>query len=525
MSLDVPTAAPTAASQPLLAMTGISKRFPGVQALADVSLDVQAGEVHAVVGENGAGKSTLMHILAGVHQPDSGHIDFVGQSAVSIADEQVAQRMGIAIVYQERSLFDSLSVAENIFAGRQPVHRANWIDRTWMDDEARELLARVRLTVHPRALLSSLSPAEQQLVEIAKALSLRARLIIFDEPTAALTEFETKNLFAVVRSLQRQGAALIYISHRLEEIFAIADRVTVLKDGRGQGTFAIGDTNPPALIQKMVGRDLQPVLRTRPAPASQQHASTPALEVQQLTSGGSSRAGGVVLKQVHLRVAKGEIVALAGLSGAGRSETALSIFGARPFVSGNIQMNGRQVAIRSVPDAIAAGIGYLPEDRKLAGLFLEMSIAHNIAVTGLSRFGRVLTSDRAIAATADDYRSRLRIASRSASQAVRSLSGGNQQKVLLAKWLLVEPRVLFVDEPTRGVDVGAKAEVHRLLVELAERGTALIVISSDLTEVLALADRVVVMARGQVAGELDRGAATEERIIHLASAVPTFAAT
>jgi ABC-type sugar transport system ATPase subunit len=509
MSPSSPAAAPFS---PLVAMRGICKTFPGVRALDEMQLDVRAGEVHAVVGENGAGKSTLMHILAGVYQQESGTIDFAGQQ-VRIVDERAAQALGIAIVYQERSLFDSLSVAENIFAGRQPVRAGNWIDRRKMEADARQLLVKIGLDVSPAAGLSTLAPAEQQLVEIAKALSLDAKLIIFDEPTAALTEGETRTLFDVIRSLKKAGAAVIYISHRLEEIFAIADRVTVLKDGRWQGTLPIAEATPEELIRRMVGREVAGTLRV-PSEAIRSKTS-PLFEVRGISD--AAGADSSLLRDVSFHVRAGEIVALAGLAGAGRTETALSIFGARTRASGQIFVDGREVPIHSVPDAIAAGIGYLPEDRKQAGLFLEMSIARNIVAASLSKFGSIVTSGGAVQQAAEQYRQRLGIDCRSIDQSVRSLSGGNQQKVLLAKWLLVEPRVLIVDEPTRGVDVGAKAEVHRLLIELAERGTAVLVISSDLTEVLALGDRVLVMAVGRIVGELSRGEATEETIVHLAS--------
>jgi ABC-type sugar transport system ATPase subunit len=457
-----------------------------------------------------------MHILAGVYQPGAGRIDFAGQSDVRIADEQAAQRLGIAIVYQERSLFDSLSVAENIFAGRQPVRFGNWVDTGAMAEAARRLLRQVGLDVHPHAPLASLSPAEQQLVEIAKALSLNARLIIFDEPTAALTEAETKTLFSVIRSLQKAGTAVIYISHRLEEIFLIADRVTVLKDGRWQGTLPVAEATPGELVRRMVGRELANVFRARTA-GGERRAEAPALEVRELSDAPSARRSRIALADISFDVKRGEVVVLAGLAGAGRTETALSIFGARPLHTGRVRLNGRPVRIRGVPQAIAAGIGYLPEDRKQAGLFLEMSIAQNMAAASLQRFGGLVTSERAIDRAAEDFKRRLGISCHSIRQSVKSLSGGNQQKVLLAKWLLVEPRVLIVDEPTRGVDVGAKAEVHRLLFDLAERGTAVLVISSDLPEVLTLADRVIVMAQGRIAGELSRSEATEEGIVHLAS--------
>jgi len=510
------------AESPLLAMTGISKRFPGVCALDAMQLEVRRGEVHAVVGENGAGKSTLMHILAGAQQPDAGRIDFADHADVQIADEQAAQRLGVAIVYQERSLFDSLSVAENIFGSRQPVRYGVWIDRRQMEQRAHALLDRVGLAVHPATLLSNLSPAEQQLVEIAKALSLDAQLIIFDEPTAALTEAETQTLFGVIGALKAEGKSVVYISHRLEEVFRLADRITVLKDGRWQGTLSASQTTPQELVRRMVGRELAGVCRDA-AMAGVGTRSVPAtLSVRGLTDAAGRRSRGVRLQDVSFDVRAGEIVTLAGLAGAGRTETALAIFGDRPQCRGQIAIDGVVQRIRDVPDAIAAGIGYLPEDRKQAGLFLEMSVADNVAAAGLSRFGRFVTNRRAVERAANDYRRELKIACRGVYQPVRSLSGGNQQKVLLAKWLVVEPRVLIVDEPTRGVDVGGKAEVHRLLIELAERGAAVLVISSDLPEVLALSDRIIVMAQGRVAGELARSDASEERIIHLASATASL---
>jgi ribose transport system ATP-binding protein len=507
----------SASEVPLLAMSGICKQFPGVRALDEMQLDVRGGEVHAVVGENGAGKSTLMHILAGVYQPEAGRIDFAGSEHVAIVDERAAQRLGIAIVYQERSLFDSLTVAENIFAGRQPVRLGTWIDRGKMENEARRLLDQVELRVSPAAPLSTLSGAEQQLVEIAKALSLNAKLIIFDEPTAALTEAETKTLFGVIRSLRKSGTAVIYISHRLEEIFALADRVTVLKDGRWQGTLPTTDATPQELIRRMVGRDLKALPHASPTHADSRSSASAVLEVQGLSDKPDARSGTALLRDISFQLRAGEVAVLAGFCGAGRTETALSLFGARRFGSGQILIDGRPVQIRHVWEAIAAGIGYLPEDRKQAGLFLEMSIARNVAAASLTKFGKFSTNDTAIQSVAETYCQRLKIACRSVHQSVKNLSGGSQQKVLLAKWLLVEPRVLIVDEPTRGVDVGAKADVHQLLVELAERGTAVLVISSDLPEVLALGDRVLVMAQGRLTGELSRDDASEERVMHLAA--------
>jgi ABC-type sugar transport system ATPase subunit len=498
----------------LLAMHGISKRFGGVQALDRVNLDVRAGEVHALVGENGAGKSTLMHILAGVHQPDAGRIDWDNKQGVVLANEHAAQQMGIAIVFQERSLFSSLSVAENIFAGRQPVSKWGTLQRRRLNEQAAALLREVGLTCDPRMPLSELSSAQQQMVEIAKALSLNAKLIIFDEPTAALTETETTALFRVIADLKKRNVAVIYISHRLEEIFRIADRVTVLKDGAWQGTFPLPEITTDALITRMVGRGLS-LHRKSDRDATTERPVV--FEVRHLNDQSLVNEVKTVLRDINFTVRAGEIVALAGLCGAGRTELALSIFGARTRESGEIFVAGKKVEINSPSDAIAAGLAYLPEDRKEAGLFLDMSVAHNIAAAGLNRFGSWWFDDGSGDAVAEEFRKKLRISSYGVRQVVQSLSGGNQQKVVLAKWLLLRPKVLIVDEPTRGIDVGAKSEVHNLLRELGRSGTAILVISSELPEVLAVADRILVMREGRITGELAGPEATEEKILRYAS--------
>jgi ABC-type sugar transport system ATPase subunit len=476
--------------------------------LKGVSLDVRRGEVHAVVGENGAGKSTLMQILAGVHRPDDGELTFDGVTR-TFATERDAQAAGVAIVFQERSLFGPLSVAENVFAGRQP-GRYGFIDFGKLNADTAKLLERVGLNVDPSAAVETLSPGEQQLVEIAKALSLDAKLLILDEPTAALTPAETKTLFGVVRGLQSQGVAVVYISHRLEEVFELADRVTVLKDGEWQGTFAVAEVSADVLVRKMVGRDVEFERRT----ANVSHDAPVVFDVQNLTD--TDATGRVRLHDISFRVRAGEIVGLGGLVGAGRTETALGVFGGRPGCAGEVRVKGTPVRIRSPQDAIAAGIGYVPEDRKEAGLFLDMGVAANVSAATLRG---VVLIDRHLERTADRYREKLRIASRGGDEPVRALSGGNQQKVLLARWLEVNPAALIVDEPTRGVDVGAKREVHAVLFELARNGTAVVVISSDLPELLALSDRVVVLRAGRVSGELSRDELSEEAVIALSSGV------
>jgi len=486
---------------PLLVLRGIHKRFPGVHALKGVDLDVFRGEVHAVVGENGAGKSTLMQILAGVYRQDSGTVDFDGAEGIVFSDEREAQDRGIAMVYQERSLFGSLSVAENVFAARQPVARWGRIDRRELDLRTREILDEVGLSVPTDTPVERLSSAQQQMVEIAKGLSQRPKLILFDEPTAALTPAETDLLFGVIRRLRAQDVGVVYISHRLEEIFAVADRITVLKDGLGQGTFRSSELKPADLVAKMVGREVNPHQPRTDVPASEPR---PVLEVTGLSDPPGRRPR---LRDIRFSVGAGEIVGLAGLVGAGRTELALTLFGARPGATGEVKVGGRRVTLRSPADAIAAGIGYLPEDRKEGGLFPEMSVEENVAAAALARPGSGWSGLGGQRATAEVMCRALRVVCRGPSEPVKNLSGGNQQKIVLAKWLVAPPRVLIVDEPTRGVDVGAKSEIHRLIYELAGKGAAVLVISSDLPEVLAVSDRILVMRVGRITAELPKGAA------------------
>ena len=497
---------------PLLLMRTIKKSFDGIEVLKGVDFTVRAGEVHALVGENGAGKSTLMNLLAGVHQPTSGTIHFAGLDNLQIPDERTAQELGISIVFQERSLFAQLSLADNIFAARQPV-RFGHINRKQLSSDTRSLLQRVELELEPNQLVGELSPAQQQLVEIAKALSLNAKLMIFDEPTSSLTDTETRALFRVIRQLRTQNVGIIYITHRLEEIFLMADRVSVLKDGEGQGTFNTAETNTGELVRRMVGRSLE--LRHQDAVA----AGNPIkLQVRNISDPKDSPRP--LLKNISFNVRQGEIVGFAGLAGAGRTELALSIFGVRARGGGEIFLNDQRVSVHSPRDAIGRRIGYVAEDRKEGGLFLEMSIAANVAAAKLDAFGSWWMSGRKQRNTAERFRQSLRIVCAAVTQAVQSLSGGNQQKVVLAKWLLLDPKVLIVDEPTRGIDVGAKAEVHHLLYQHARKGSCVIVISSDLLEILDLSDRIYVMREGQITAELSRFQATEEKIMRFASLAP-----
>ena len=495
----------TMETTPLLEARDISKSFPGVRALRRVKLEVQSGEVHAVLGENGAGKSTLMHILAGVFPPDEGSLLFHGKR-VSFPSPQAAREAGVAIVFQERSLAGSMSVAENIFFGRQPANRWGIIDGRRMREGALAILRELDIRLNPWSMVENLSPADQQMVEIAKALSLDARLLVLDEPTSTLTEVETSTLFRVIARLRERGAGIIYISHRLAEVFRICDRITVLRDGEYQGTFLAAEISEEQLISRMVGREFR---FPAAAPASPYWASTPGLEVQELSDD-------CLLKQISFQARTGEITAVAGLAGSGRTELAMAIFGGRPVSTGRIFVKGRPVHVRSPGDAIRAGIGYLPEDRKDAGLFLEMGLAANFGAASLERFGCWWMDDCTMAEQAADTAARLRL-THTRGRAVQELSGGNQQKVMLARWLLVHPPIFIVDEPTRGIDISSKMEVHQLLRRLAREGTAVVLISSELPEVLALADRILVMREGRLVGDIPPAGATEEKILRLAA--------
>ncbi len=490
---------------PRLEARNITKTFPGVTALDDVSLAVERGEIRALLGENGAGKSTLGKIVAGIHPATTGTL-LIDGAEVRVADERAAGQMGIGIVHQEGSLVPQLSVAENIFAGRQPVGWLGQVDQSKMRTDSARLIAELGVAINPARKVADLSPAQAQIVEIAKALSRDLRILILDEPTAALTLNETDRLFAVVRKLAASGVSVVYVSHRLAEIFALCQTVTVLKDGRLAGTRLVADTSAEELIRLMVGRDVH--LR-REAPVRNRGAVM-------LQATGICAAPFV--RDASVRVHAGEIVCLSGLIGSGRSEFCETIFGARPRQAGTIGIDGKIVNPQGPWDGKAAGIGMVPEDRKTSGLFLGMDLVNNIAATVLGRVASGLNFSEAKAeALALSFVSELKIATPGVRQIVGNLSGGNQQKVLIAKWLAMEPKLLIVDEPTRGVDVGARAEIYRLLRALAEKGVALLVVSSDLPEVLSLADRIVVMAEGRTVGELDGASATEEDVLRLAT--------
>jgi len=495
----------------VLEVRGVDKHFPGVRALKGVSVAFRSGQIHAICGENGAGKSTLMHILAGAYRADAGTVLFEGQP-IELGSQHEANQRGISIVYQERSLVPGLTVGENIFAGRQPL-RFGVVDWKALYRMARAHLAELEMDIDPRQLVGDVPAAIQQMVEIAKALSVGPRVLILDEPTATVTERESVALFALLRRLKERGLAILYISHRLAEIFEIADRVTVLKDGALMGTEDVAAVDEKWLIKRMVGRDLY-VTRASAPPTKER-----ILEVAGLSDGDRFR-------DVSFHLGAGEILGFSGLVGAGRTEVMKSLFGLRPRTSGVVRILGREVKIASPRDAIRHGLGYLPEDRKEQGLFLEMAVKDNIVAAALDKCQRFIEVDaKKVAAFAEEYRARLAIATPSIHQKVLNLSGGNQQKVVLAKWLLVNPRILIVDEPTRGVDVGAKLEIYTILRKLRESGTSIIVISSDLPEILSISDRIYVMCEGRISGEVLGDQATEEGLLGYSSRFESGVAT
>jgi ribose transport system ATP-binding protein len=496
---------------PLLEIQEVSKAFAGTQALSRVSFTLAAGEVHALVGENGAGKSTLMNIVAGVLQPDEGGIRMAGET-ITIDNPRRAQALGIGIVFQELSLVESLSVAENIFVNRVPT-RGGLVDWRRLEERTRAILAPFGLDVDPWAVVGDLPVSQRQLVEIAKALSLDVRVLILDEPTSALPPDEVEALFMIIRRLRAQGIGIIYISHHLAEVFTIADRVTVLRDGRVISTTSVSECDMGGVIRAMVGRDIGAVS------ARSRHSTGPTL----LEARGLSRTK--TFESVDLTLYAGEIVGLAGLMGAHRSELGRALGGALRPTSGEIRVDGKSVRPANVGAALRHGIAYLTDERKSDGLFLDMSIADNIIAPALHRFSRFgLVDARAAVSAAQERMNRLRVKAPDALQTVGRLSGGNQQKVMLAKMLESGPRILVIDEPSKGVDIGTKQEIHSLLRELADAGAALLVISSDLPELLALCDRIVVMREGQIVGELNGSEATEETILAMAAGSPPVTA-
>jgi ABC-type sugar transport system ATPase subunit len=492
-------------------MRQISKSFPGVRALQDVDFEVGAAEIHAFLGENGAGKSTLLKILSGAQSPDGGTIEFDGRD-VRFASPHDAQAAGVVTIYQEFTLAPDMTVAENVFIGREPGSRF-FISYRQLEAQTAELCRRIGLDRDPAARVRDLSVAEQQMVEIARALSMKSKLIVMDEPTSALSRAEVEKLFAITRALKRDGISTIFVTHRLEEVFEICDGYTVLRDGRHVGHGRVAETDMEGIIRLMVGREIGLFA------ARTQSFTTPevALEARNISRRRqSSDASAIELHDVSLKVHKGEILGIAGLVGAGRTETARTIFGADSFDSGDILIGGKPAAIASPRDAIAHGIGLLPEDRKQQALFLALAIRVNLSIAAQAKISNgIFVSTSKEDALVQEYKQLLNIRMASPDQIVGNLSGGNQQKVVLARWLALKPKVLIVDEPTRGIDVGAKAEVHNLLFQMAKAGIAIIVISSELPEMLALADRIVTMREGRVTGEMMGSEATQEKLMTL----------
>ncbi|WP_328538677.1 sugar ABC transporter ATP-binding protein [Streptomyces sp. NBC_00344] len=486
----------------LLRIEAIRKTFPGVVALDSVDFDLRRGEVHVLLGENGAGKSTLIKMLSGAYRPDSGRI-LAGGREVRIHGAQDAERLGIATIYQEFNLVPDLTVAENIFLGRQP-RRFGMIDRARMEADAGELLRRVGVDVSPRTIVRELGIARLQMVEIAKALSLEAEVLIMDEPTAVLTSGEVEKLFELVRSLRSDGVGIIFITHHLEEIAALGDRVTVLRDGRSIDQVP-ASTPEAELVRLMVGRSIE-----QQFPRERPEAGEPLLSVRGLSRGGH-------FQDVSFEVRAGEVVGLAGLVGAGRTEVARAVFGADPYDSGTVDVIGRQLTRHDVSAAMSAGIGLVPEDRKGQGLVLDASVQENLGLVTLRSATRAgLVDLKGQQSAAARIAGQLGVRMAGLGQHVRTLSGGNQQKVVIGKWLLADTRVLILDEPTRGIDVGAKVEIYQLINELTASGHAVLMISSDLPEVLGMSDRVLVMAHGRIAGELAAAEATQDAVMALA---------
>ncbi|KIG07533.1 sugar ABC transporter ATP-binding protein [Caballeronia concitans] len=500
---------------PLISVDKLSKRFPGVRALHEVKFDLMPGEIHALMGENGAGKSTLMKILAGVYSRDSGDM-FVDGQPVEFTSPREAQALGIGIIHQELHLMNHLTVAQNIFIGREPrKFMGLLLDEDKLNEAARDILSRMHVNLDPRTIVGTLTVASQQMVEIAKALSFDSRVLIMDEPTSALNDAEIAELFRIIRQLRDRGVGIVYISHKMDELEQISDRVTVLRDGEYVATVSTRETSVDTIIGMMVGRTLTDL--TSFLGGSEQ--GDVALDVRHLNAG-------PLVRDVSFTLRKGEILGFAGLMGAGRTEVARAVFGADPIESGEIIVKGAKAHIKQPSDAVARGIGYLSEDRKRFGLATGMDVESNIVMSNLGRFlwaGMFLRRMR-IRKSASHFISLLAIRTPSPTQPVRLLSGGNQQKIVIAKWLERDCDVLFFDEPTRGIDVGAKSEIYRLLRALAGQGKAIVMISSELPEILRMSDRIVVMCEGRITGELSASEATQERIMQLATRRPTLQA-
>jgi rhamnose transport system ATP-binding protein len=495
----------TAASPVVLELRDVAKSFGAVAALRSGSLTVERGSIHALVGENGAGKSTLVKIVAGVHRRDAGVFRFLGED-VDFSSTAASKAAGIAVIYQEPTLFPDLSVTENIFMGRQPLRSGRRIDRPAMYAEATSLFERLGVDLDPRRPARGLSIADQQIIEIAKAISLDASLLVMDEPTAALSGVEVERLFAVARSLRDEGRALVFISHRFDEVFDLCDTVTVMRDGAYVATSRVADATSDQIVAQMFGREVAELFPSTPATIVET-----VLEVHGLSSTG-------VFHDVSFTVHAGEIVGLAGLVGAGRSEIARAVFGVDAYQSGSVRLAGKQIPGRNPRAAIRAGMAFVPEDRRKQGLVVDSSVTRNVAGVIRRHVARAgLITGGMESRVAGPWAGRLEVKTGALDMNASTMSGGNQQKVVIAKWLATDPKLLIIDEPTRGIDVGTKAEVHRLLSELAGQGMAILMISSELPEVLGMADRVLVVCEGRLTADLPRESATPETVMHAAT--------
>ena len=490
----------------LLEMNDVSKRFLGVHALKGVHFDLRCGEVHALVGENGAGKSTLMKVLTGIHQPDSGEIFFEGKP-YAVKNIGEAQNLGISMIHQELNMMNDLTVAQNVFIGRE-LKKGPWLDDAGMVRETQTIFDRIGIKIDPKTKLGRLTVGKQQMVEIAKAVSRDCKLLILDEPTAALTQTEIEDLFRIMGDLKAKGIGMVYISHRMDEISRISDRITVMRDGEYVGTVDTVSVTKDDIINMMIGRVVYEDPKT--------HSEVPedaetVLEVRNLSSGN-------LFKDVSFKLRKGEILGFSGLMGAGRTEVARAIFGADPRDGGEIFVNGKRVNIKTPEDAVKLGIGYLSEDRKRYGLLLDKSVAENTALASIDKYTKGgIINDRQIKAEAREENAKLRTKTPSMEQLLKNLSGGNQQKVIIARWLIKNSDILIFDEPTRGIDVGAKSEIYTLMNQLAKQGKSIIMISSELVEILRMSDRILVMCEGRKTGELDISEANQENIMQLAT--------
>jgi len=490
--------------QDLLSVVDVDKTFPGVHALKKASLSIRKGEVMALVGENGAGKSTLMNILSGIHQKDSGSILFDG-AEMDVSCPMDSQKLGISIIHQELNLIPHFSIAENIFVGREKSKSRFFYDKRKTIEDASKLLARVGLDADPRTIVKNLSIAQRQMVEVAKALAFNTKLIVMDEPTSSISDTEIDRLLNIIRELKANGVSVIFISHKLDEVLAIADRITVLRDGEVVGTIEAAGCTEDTIIQMMIGREITNIF-----PKLETKLGDVVFEVRNFSQGKRFADIGFTLR-------KGEILGFAGLVGAGRSEVLQAIFGIDPSDSGDVFIEGKKVSIKTPRDAIGLGIGFVPEDRKLKGLLLGMAVKDNISLASLetvSSYGIFnFSKERGVA---DSFVGKLSIKTSDINQQTLHLSGGNQQKVVLSKWLAIKPKILFVDEPTRGVDVGAKKEIHALLSQLTQEGVSIIMVSSELPEILGMSDRIMVMHEGAIKGEILRKDATQHNILTMA---------